>query len=263
MLRNDEREEIDKMTELQKVSAETMRFMRGKYRLDEYAGKHYDIDCLKFRQGKKTIVSINIHEDRFDFQIIFGKAEREVFDTRRDEFPKIIQNLYDEAHTHYDGKWVLIPVKDLETLEAVKKLILIKKRPNRKPFPKEQAVYSDCGHRCDLCVHYNGGTISDEFRNELKTRLIRVYAGGVGEGSYWDENMQLCNGCAKGGFDNTHTCDQKLCAASKNLTKCTDCDDYPCDKSTAGIKPEIKHKSISADDVTWTILPYVENQYGN
>lgn len=43
------------MTELQKVSEETMRFMRGKYVLYEVAGKYYEIDCLKFRQGKKTI----------------------------------------------------------------------------------------------------------------------------------------------------------------------------------------------------------------
>ena len=55
-------------TELQKVSAETIRFMRGKYKLDEIPGKYYEIDCLKFRQGKKTILSINIHEEYFDFQ---------------------------------------------------------------------------------------------------------------------------------------------------------------------------------------------------
>ena len=40
-----------------KVSVETMRFIRGKYKLDEVPGKYYDIDCLKFRQGKKTILS--------------------------------------------------------------------------------------------------------------------------------------------------------------------------------------------------------------
>jgi hypothetical protein len=32
------------MTELEKVSEETMRFMRGKYKLDEVPGKYYDID---------------------------------------------------------------------------------------------------------------------------------------------------------------------------------------------------------------------------
>ncbi len=62
--------------ELQKVREETIRFLRGKYHLDEVLGKYYEIDCLRFRQGKKTILSINIHEDHHDFQVIFNKAER-------------------------------------------------------------------------------------------------------------------------------------------------------------------------------------------
>jgi len=40
------------MTELERVSEKTMCFMRGKYKLDEVPGKYYDINCLKFRQGK-------------------------------------------------------------------------------------------------------------------------------------------------------------------------------------------------------------------
>ena len=163
------------MTELQKVSEETMRFMRGKYKLDEVPGKYYDIDCLKFRQGKRTIVSINIHEDHYDFQIIYGKAEREKFESRLSEFPKAIQNLYNESRVLPDGLWMLIRVDDLKMLEAVKQMIIIKKKPNRKPFPKEGAIYSDCGHRCDFCVHYIGGTISGDFRKELLERVRRVY----------------------------------------------------------------------------------------
>ena len=43
--------------ELQKVSSETMRFMRGTYSLDEVPGKYYDVDCLKFRPWKRHITS--------------------------------------------------------------------------------------------------------------------------------------------------------------------------------------------------------------
>lgn len=120
------------MTELEKVSAETMRFMRGKYVLDEVAGKYYDFDCLRFRQGKKTILNIIIHKDRFDFQIIYGKAERDKFEAQRSAFPQKIQDIYDKSKTYHDGKWMLISVADLETLEAVKQMIIIKKKPNRK-----------------------------------------------------------------------------------------------------------------------------------
>jgi hypothetical protein len=135
-----------------------MRFLRGKYVLDEIPGKYYEIDCLKFRQNKKTILSINIHEDHYDFQVIFGKAEQEKFEAQRDEFPQEIQDLYDKERTLHDGKWLLIRVDNLETLETVKKLILIKKKPNRKPLPKTYMHMGNCGHRCDLCVHYKGKT---------------------------------------------------------------------------------------------------------
>jgi len=250
------------LTELQKVSAETMRFMRGKYRLDEVPCT-FDNNCIKFRQGSRTILAIYIHEDRYDFLVIFGKQEREKFDAVRDEFPQKIQDIYDNSKTYHDGKWMLIPISDLDTLEAVKKMILIKKNPNRKPFPKENAVYSSCGQRCDLCIHYSGATFSDEFREELKQRLIRVYANGVGDGDYWGDDMKLCDGCQSGGLNKDFDCEPLKCAKSQGFNECHDCHNNPCDKSTAGWKPRIERKHILADDVTWAILPYVYRQYGN
>jgi len=247
---------VNEKAELQKVSEETMRFMRGKYKLDEVPGKYYDIDCLKFRQGKRTILSINIHEDHYDFQIIYGKAEREKFEARLGEFPKAIQDLYNKAHALPDGLWMLIRVDNLAMLEAVKEMILIKKNPNRKPFPKEQAMYSDCGHRCDLCVHYTGKAISDEFRKALQERIKRVYEAP-------DAEFPPCDGCCNGGIGGKHDCVQKKCAKEKGFIKCIDCNGYPCDKSTAGWPPKIEIKSNLADDVTWAILPYVDGQYGN
>lgn len=248
---------MNKKTELQKVSEETMRFMRGKYVLDEVPGKYYDIDCLKFRQGKKTILSINIHEDHYDFQVIFGKAERDKFEARRSEFPNAIQDLYDKERTLHDGKWLLIRVEDMATLEVVKQLILIKKNPNRKPFPKEQAIYGDCGHRCDLCIHYTGKTISEEFSKELQERVRRVY------GLKPDEEFPPCNGCSNGGITGKFDCDQIKCAKDKGVSRCKDCAEYDCGKASVGWKPAIQLRNISADDVTWAILPYVDGQYGN
>lgn len=55
------------MNSIEKISYETMKFMRGKYRLDEVGdGK----DELKFKQGNKTILTIYIRNDRFTFLII-------------------------------------------------------------------------------------------------------------------------------------------------------------------------------------------------
>lgn len=244
---------MNEKTEFQKIQEETIRFIRGKYLLDEVLGKYYEIDCLRFRQGKKTIVSINLHKDHYDFQIIYGKAEREKFEAIKDEFPRSIVDLYDESDALHDGLWMLICVDTMEKLEAVKKMILIKKKPNRKPFPKENTVYGKCGHRCDLCVHFSGGTFSDEFRKELEERLARVY-------NVTDWSMR-CSGCGTSGC-HTELCDQMKCANEKGYETCVSCKQYPCSNATVGYA-ELGAKSILADDVTWAILPFVPYQYGN
>lgn len=222
--------------------------------MDEVAGMYYNIPCVRFRQGKKTIVSINLHEDYCDFQIVLGRVEREKFEVVKHEFPLEIQELYDREPTRHDGKWLLIRVADLKTLEAVKKLIIIKKKPNRKPFSKENALYGKCGHRCDLCVHYTG--ISEEFRQMLIPHLNAVY--GV---SFWD---MRCTGCDTVNChcyqDGGQLCEPLKCIQEKQLETCFSCASYPCKQATVGYR-QLEHKSITADDVTWAILPYVPNQY--
>jgi hypothetical protein len=228
--------------------------MRGKYRLDEVASKYYEIDCLKFRQGKRTILSINFHPDRYDFQIIFGKIEREKFEKLRNSFSAKMQDIYDNNKIFADGKWMLIPAADLETLQEVKKLIEIKKKSNRKPFSKEKAVYGKCGHRCDLCVHYTG--ITQDFREMLISHLVSVYGGT-------DWSMR-CSGCDTADChccrDGNELCEPLKCLHANELVSCFDCNKYPCEKATVGYNL-LEHKIISADDVTWAILPYVPYQY--
>jgi len=246
---------MSEKAELQKVKEEIVRFMRGKYALDEVAGKYYELDCLKFRQGKRTILSINFLEDRYDIQVILGKKEREKFESLRDEFSQDIKDIYDSSKTFHDGKWMMFPVTGIDQFEDIKKLIMIKKKPNRKPFPKENAVYGKCGHRCDMCVHYIG--ITEEFRKMLITHLTPVY--GI---STWD---MRCPGCDIPGChclkEGNELCDSLKCLAEKDIETCMDCDAYPCHKATVGYN-QLEPRSISAEDVTWAILPYVPCQYG-
>ncbi len=243
------------MTEFESVGLEIVRFMRGKYKLDEVAGMYYDIPCVRFRQSKKTIVSINLHRDHYDFQIVLGKAERDKFEATKQEFPIEIQELYDKQRTLHDGKWLLIRVDNLHMLDAVKKLILIKKKPNRKPLPKENAVFGKCGHRCDYCVHYTG--ISEEFRESLIPHLNAVY----GDGSDWS---MRCTGCDTPGChchcESNELCEPLKCLQQKRLNNCFDCEKYPCEQATVGYRL-LEHKNISADDVTGAIMPYVPHQY--
>lgn len=242
------------MSEFENLGIEIAKFMRGNYHLDEVAGMYYNVPCLKFRQGNKTIVSINLHKDYYEFLIILGKKEREKFEAIKNEFPIEIQQLYDNERTLHDGKWLLIHVDNSHTFEAIKKMILIKKKPNRKPLSKENAVFGKCGHRCDLCVHYT--SISEDFRNKLIPHLNSVYGQS-------DWSMQ-CTGCDTEGC-HCHAKGNELCEALKcinrnRLNHCLECKDYPCEHSTVGYT-QLEHKSISSDDVTWAILPYVPHQY--
>ena len=208
-------------TTLQQVSAEAMRFMRGKYALDEIGN---GIDELSFSENGEAVFTIRIRDGHYDFQI--------------------------------GGESVIVTCS--ETLEAAKGLILAKKEPNRKPFPKANAMYSNCGHRCDLCIHYTDGSRSETFLAELKERLARVY-----EGNHWDKDMATCNGCHNGGLAGDFSCPLRKCATEAGHESCTKCPNHPCDKPHAGLPPEIHTRTIYADDVTWGILPFVHKQYGN
>ena len=223
---------MDKSIIMQKISEEIMRFMRSKYTFDEIGN---GVDDLTFCEKGDAFLKIHIYNDYYDFYI--------------------------------DND--CISVKDLETLEKIKLKIINKKRPNRNPFPKENAIYADCGHRCDLCVHYTGATFSDEFRVEIANRIERAYnlkdneSGPINTVQELYEKRPPCDGCQTGGIDKKFDCYQMNCAIKNGVDKCINCIKYPCDKSCVGLPPEIHTRIILADDVTWGILPFVYKQYGN
>ncbi|MDE6745243.1 MAG: DUF3788 family protein [Oscillospiraceae bacterium] len=238
------------MSNLENISHETMVFMRGKYRLDEIGdGK----DELKFKQGQKTILTIYTHEDRFTFLIIFGRKEREIFEAQIDSFSDYIRYYYNNSKTYHDGKWMFIDVTTMEQLDEVKKLIEIKKKPNRKPFPKENAVYSKCGQRCDLCVHYVD--TSDEQRAVMIPYLIKMWGT--------DDWSMRCDGCySENCYCKDDLCNAKKCASEKCISECKECGNFPCIKATSADHRSMIHTEVHyADEITWGILPYVPWQY--
>ena len=238
------------MTELQCVSHETMKFMRGKYRLDEIGdGKNE----LKFKQGQKTVLTVYTHEDRFTFLVIFGKKEQEYFETVKSAYPKWLLDCYEASKTYHDGKWILIDVRTMQELEVIKKLVAIKKKPNRKPFPKDGAVYAECGQRCDLCIHYIN--LNEDLRREIEPILTRVWGA--------DDWSMRCGGCSSDAcYCHNDHCHAKRCAAEKGFSVCRNCQDYPCIDATFGDSTSMIHTNVyTAEDITWAILPYTPMQY--
>lgn len=240
------------MNILEQISHETMMFMRGKYRLDEIGdGK----DELKFKQGQKTILTIYIHADRYTFLLVFGRKERDIFEARKQDFSQFILDHYEGSKTYHDGKWMFIDVETMEQLEEVKKLILIKKKPNRKPFSKENALYSQCGQRCDLCIHYTN--MDAELRAAIEPHLVKMW--GI---TQWD---MRCAGCySEECYCKNDPCNAKGCAAQRNIAECRQCAEYPCIKATSADYRSMIHTEVHyADEITWGILPYVPLQYQN
>ena len=238
------------MNSLETISHETMVFMRGKYRLDEIGnGK----DELKFKQGKKTILTVYTRKDRFTFLIVLGKKERDLFEQQKEQFSQDLRDYYDNSKTYHDGKWIFIDVTTLEQLEEVKKLILIKKKPNRKPFPAEHALYSKCGQRCDLCVHYVH--LDENLRSVMLPHLIQMW--GITDWS------MRCEGCYSDHcYCKDDPCKAKVCAAQKGISECKGCRDFPCIHSTSADYRSMIHTEVHyADEITWGILPYVPMQY--
>ena len=217
---------------MRKISQETMIFMRGKYLFDEIRN---GINELAFYNKNDLILKIGINYDNFKFYI------------------------NDQC----------IHVNDIETLNTVKGIIHSKVEFNRKPFSKENAIYADCGHRCDLCVHYKGAVFTDEFRIEIGNRIERAYDLKGKDCKLIDSIHELykrrtpCDGCHKGGIDGKFNCYQRNCAKENETEKCINCKKYPCDKACVGLPPEIHTRTIYAEDVTWGILPFVYKQYGN
>ncbi|MDE5974685.1 MAG: DUF3788 domain-containing protein [Eubacterium sp.] len=86
----------------------------------------------KFRKSGKTLCAFYFKENTLGFMIIFGKDERTKVEEIRNELSYDVLEAYDNAQTFHDGKWVMLDVTDYSILEDLKKLLFIKRKPNKK-----------------------------------------------------------------------------------------------------------------------------------
>ena len=100
-------------------------------RLWNTGGKNWTYE-YKYRRGGKTICSLYAKSNCVGFMIIFGKNERAKFEDIRGSLSHSVCRQYDEAKTYHDGKWVMFEPTDTSEFDDYMKLLVIKRKPNRK-----------------------------------------------------------------------------------------------------------------------------------
>jgi hypothetical protein len=65
----------------------------------------------------------------FSVVIVFGGAERENFEERRNSWRDQLIELYDSAKTYPDGRFLTLAVSSSDDLEEVKELLIMKRPP--------------------------------------------------------------------------------------------------------------------------------------
>jgi len=113
--------------------------IRYHYEIDEIwaEGKptHKHRNNLYFKRGGKSLLILGLREDYFLACVVLGAKEREKFEEQRSTFSQEVCNIYDQAETLHDGKWLGFEVRDSLLVDDIFRLIQIKRKPNRKVFP--------------------------------------------------------------------------------------------------------------------------------
>ena len=135
-MENVKREELEKLVGTDKVNIfyKIVDEITLLYNMDQAwnnGGKKWTYE-YKFRKSGKTLCAFYFKENMLGFMIIFGKEERTKVEEIRNELSSDILETYDNAQTFHDGKWVMFNITDYSMIEDFKKLLFIKKKPNRR-----------------------------------------------------------------------------------------------------------------------------------
>ncbi len=86
----------------------------------------------KYRKGGKTLCALYAREHCIGFMIVLGKDERIKFEADKEIYSKEVQEVYDNAHTYHDGKWIMFEPTDTSLYNDFIGLLRIKRKPNKK-----------------------------------------------------------------------------------------------------------------------------------
>lgn len=95
-----------------------------------FYGKNYGWN-IRYRKSGKTLCSLFPENGSFSFLIVFGKKEVEKATLMLNEFSTGIQDIILNTKQLHDGRWLWIKVHKIEEIDDIKKLVKIKRRPEK------------------------------------------------------------------------------------------------------------------------------------
>ena len=107
-----QREELERLVGIDKVNIfyDIVDTITSLYDMDQIwsdGGKKWTYE-YKFRKSGKTLCAFYFRENMLGFMIIFGKDERSKVEEIRNELSSDVLEIYDNAQTFYDGKWLCL-----------------------------------------------------------------------------------------------------------------------------------------------------------
>lgn len=135
-MENIQREELEKLIGIDKTKlfydfVDTIVLLYDMEQTWNCGGKKWVYE-YKFRKGGKTLCAFYFKGNTLGFMIIFGKDERIKVEEIRDELSSNVLETYDNAETFHDGKWVMFNLTNNSIIDDLKKLLFIKRNPNRE-----------------------------------------------------------------------------------------------------------------------------------
>lgn len=111
---------------------ELIQFLRESYGMEGefiHYGKKYGW-TRRYRRSGKALISLFPAKDHFIAQVVLNPPQTEK--ALAVGLSKNTIEMIENAHAYHDGRWLWIEVKTKETLEDIKKLLLIKRKPVKR-----------------------------------------------------------------------------------------------------------------------------------
>ena len=111
--------------------------------LNKYLEKYYDFVpetvfygkkygwTVRYRRSKKTLCSLFPEVGGFTVLIVLGKQEVEKTEKILGDLNTDLKTLFDDTEQLHDGRWLWIRMPESGSIEDIKKLLQIKRRPKQ------------------------------------------------------------------------------------------------------------------------------------